>query len=91
MFQQESFIDNVKIEKGARISVPTNLRDGVKFQFVAVCDDDAGKEWHAEAIMHGIVVLKTAGHKDHVAAVDEAERLLLARLAALIRDEPSAS
>jgi hypothetical protein len=85
MITSRSYIGNVLVEKGARVYTPTNLDGGFKLRFEAVCDDDAGKSWHAEVHLGGELVLSTASFDDPYKAVREAERTLTARLAALLR------
>ncbi len=84
-FVSETFIDNVKVEKGARIRVHTTIDQGIKFTFEAICQDDKGTAWIGVGRLAGEVILETEVMDDHYRAGHEAERLVLARLAALLR------
>jgi hypothetical protein len=85
MITTEISIGGVRVEKGARIHVPTNLDGGFRFRFEAVCEDDAGTTWHAVVTLGNEVVVETGQFADHYQAVREAESMLTTRLAALIR------
>lgn len=81
----ESFIDNVKVEKGARVRVHTNTDKGLRFTFEAVCQDDAGKAWTGVARIGQDVILETHPFEDHNRAGAEAERLVVEKFVALLR------
>jgi hypothetical protein len=81
----ETYIDNVKVEKGARIRVHTNLDRGITFSFEAVCQDDKGHAWIGIGRLGSEVIVETEVLTDHFNAAHEAERLVLERLAALLR------
>ena len=89
MMRSERFIDNVKVERGARIFMRTNLDTGPRFRFEAVCDNDDGTQWHVVVTIGGTAIITTQSFPDHVRAVSAAEALLIARFAAALADPES--
>lgn len=89
MMRSESFINGVKVERGATIFVSTNLDTGPRFRFEAVCQNDEGTEWRATVKIGGTTIITTDTFPDYVRAAHAAEAILIARFVAAIGDPES--
>lgn len=89
MMRSDSFINGVKVERGATIFVPTNLDTGPRFRFEAVCQNDEGTEWRATVKIGGSTIIPTDTFPDYARAAHAAEAILIGRFVAAIGDPVS--
>lgn len=69
-------INDVVVERGARIRQFTNLDDGPRFVVFGVCIDDAGTRWRGEVELGGRTILHTEDVDSFDAATRDAEEKL---------------